>query len=345
MVKSSNKAIVFLKTPDKYPIAGEHLGFVEAKELDQDLNDNEVLVRNLYISLDPYLRHRMQDTAPAYTSRFTVGQPIENYGVGEVVASKNRRIPAGSIVVGFLGWEEYTRVHDSNSVTIIEGARESKIPLSFYVGVLGMPGFTAYSSFFEIGKPKAGETIFISAASGAVGQVVGQLAKLKGLRVIGSAGSDDKVEYLLKTLKFDAAFNYKKGNILESLRAAAPEGIDIYYENVGGETLEAALEVFNNHGRIVVCGMISSYNAVTPYGVKNLFQVVAKRLKMEGFIVNDYSDEVRERFEKEVKAWLLEGKIVYKEDITVGLENATEAFVGMLQGKNFGKAVVEIADL
>ncbi|KAF8931570.1 hypothetical protein BGZ58_007554 [Dissophora ornata] len=342
MVKATNKAVVFLKSPDEYPIPGEHLGFVEDRELDQELNDNEVLTRNLYISLDPYLRNRMKGATASYIGRFSAGQPIDNLAVAEVITSKNPKVPVGSIVVGFLGWEEYTRVPASNPLRIIEGARESKIPLSFYVGVLGMPGLTAYGSFFEIGKPKAGETIFISAASGAVGQIVGQLARLKGLRVIGSAGSDDKVEYLLKTLKFDAAFNYKKG---ESLRAAAPEGIDIYYENVGGETLEAALEVFNDHGRIIACGMISGYNLATPYGIKNLFLIVTKRLKMEGFVVNDFSDEVRERFEKEVRAWLLEGKIVYKEDIAVGLENTPEAFVGMLQGKNFGKAAVKIADL
>lgn len=204
---------------------------------------------------------------------------------------------------------------------------------------------TAYSSLKIIGQPKAGETIFISAASGAVGQLVGQIAKKLGLRVVGSAGTDQKVEYLLKELKFDAAFNYKNGSILESLKAAAPEGIDIYYENVGGETLEAALEVMKNHGRVIACGMISTYNTQTPYGVRNLSQIVIKRITMRGFIVSDFAAECGADFVKDVGSWLAKGEIIYKEDIADGIDRAPDAFVGMLQGKNFGKQVVKIADL
>ncbi|KAG0367434.1 hypothetical protein BC939DRAFT_396636 [Gamsiella multidivaricata] len=344
MVKANNKSIIFWKEPEEYPIPGEHFG-VELREIDENLDDNEVRTRNLYISLDPYLRGRMKGFRANYISGFQIGQKFDNLGIGEVVASRNPKIPVGSIVVGFLGWEEYSRVPATSQLKIIEGARESKFPFSSWVGVLGMPGFTAYASLLEIGKPKAGETIFVSAASGAVGQLVGQIAKRLGLRVIGSAGSDDKVAYLLKDLKFDAAFNYKKGNILESLRAAAPEGIDIYYENVGGETLEAALEVLNIHGRIVASGMISGYNTSTPYGIKNLIHVVMKRIRFEGFVVNDFSAETREKFEKDVSAWLQNGEIIYKEDVTVGLENAPDAFLGLLQGKNFGRAVVKITDL
>ncbi|KAF9109680.1 hypothetical protein BGX27_007352, partial [Mortierella sp. AM989] len=206
-------------------------------------------------------------------------------------------------------------------------------------------GMTAYSSLKIIGQPKAGETIFISAASGAVGQIVGQISKKLGLRVVGSAGSDQKVEYLLKELKFDAAFNYKKGSIVENLRAAAPEGVDIYYENVGGETLEAALEVMNTNGRIVACGMISTYNTTNPYGVPNLFHFVAKRLTMRGFIVSDFVEECAADFAKDMGSWLAKGEIIYKEDIADGIDSAPDAFVGMLQGKNFGKQVVKIADL
>lgn len=206
-------------------------------------------------------------------------------------------------------------------------------------------GLTAYGSLLELGQPKAGQTIFVSTASGAVGQLVGQIAKLKGLTVIGSAGSDDKVDYLLKELKFDAAFNYKKGNILASLRAAAPNGIDIYYDNVGGETLEAAIEVLNRHGRVIICGMISGYNTQETYHVKNLFQILVKSLTIRGFVVTEFDEEVQKSFQRDVTAWLLEDKIVYREDITVGLENAPDAFVGIFDGKNFGKAVVKIADL
>ncbi|KAG0222593.1 NADP-dependent leukotriene B4 12-hydroxydehydrogenase [Mortierella sp. GBAus27b] len=347
MVKADNKTVIYRKIPDEYPIPGEHL-VVESRELDENLGENEVLTRNLYFSLDPYLRNRMKGAEsfkPDYTTRYEVGRTIDNYSVGEVVSSKNPKYPVGAIVTGFLGLEEFTRVSADQDLEIIEGARESKLPLSYHIGALGMPGFTAYGSLIEIGQPKAGETIYVSAASGAVGQLVGQIAKRLGLRVIGSAGSDEKVEFLLKELKFDAAFNHREGNILKALQAAAPEGIDIYYENVGGEALDAALEVLKHHGRIVVSGMITSYNSNTPYGYRNLINIVSKRLKIEGFITFDFSDETKANFKRDVTAWLLNGEIVYKEDVTFGLENAPGAFLGLYQGKNFGKSVVKIADL
>ncbi|KAF9918194.1 hypothetical protein BX616_009998 [Lobosporangium transversale] len=339
-----NKSVIFLKHPVEYPVPGEHFA-VETKELDVDLKPNDVLVRNLFISLDPYMRGKMRDTTKSYTASFVIGEPLNGGGVSEVIESKNDSFPVGTIVTGTVGWEQYSVVPGAQGLRAILNARDSKVPLSVYIGVLGMPGMTAYSSLKIIGKPKAGETIFISAASGAVGQLVGQMSKQLGLRVIGSAGSDEKVEYLLKELKFDAAFNYKKGNILKELQAAAPKGIDIYYENVGGETLEAALEVMNNHGRVIACGMISVYNTPNPYGVRNLFHIVSKRITMRGFIVSDFADECGADFAKDVGSWLMNGEIVYKEDIAVGIENAPDAFVGMLKGKNFGKQVVKIADL
>lgn len=195
------------------------------------------------------------------------------------------------------------------------------------------------------GKPKAGDTLYVSAASGAVGQLVGQIAKTLGLRVVGSAGSDEKVAYLLNELKFDAAFNYKNGDILTSLKAAAPEGINIYFDNVGGRHLEAALEWMLPRGRVVICGQIGDYNTANPPGVRNLFVCVPKEISIQGFKVNNFSDELKAQFKKDVSEWLLSGKIIYREDITVGLENAPSAFIGMLKGKNFGKATVKIADL
>ena len=266
-------------------------------------------------------------------------------GVSEVIESNNPAFPVGEIVTGNINWEERSVIPGGQGLRIIPNGRNSKIPLSNYVGVLGMPGMTAYSSLKIIGQPKAGETIFISAASGAVGQLVGQIAKRQGLRVIGSAGSDEKVAFLLNELKFDAAFNYKKGVILENLSRLAPEGVDIYYENVGGETLEAALEVMNNYGRIVVCGMISAYNNPNPYGIKNLMQLIGKRLTMRGFIVSDFAAECAADFSRDIGGWLVNNEIIYKEDVAVGLDSAPEAFVGMLNGKNFGKQVVKIADL
>ncbi|KAK5822821.1 hypothetical protein F5H01DRAFT_289968 [Linnemannia elongata] len=343
-----NKSAVFLKFPKEFPIPGEHFA-IQTKDLHADLKPNSVLLRNLYFSLDPYMRGRMSE-AKSYIPHFQLNQPMNGNGVAEVIESKNPAFPKGALVSGMTGWEQYSVMPEgfvSQLRLLPENARTSKkIPLSAYVGVLGMPGFTAYSSLKIIGQPKAGETIFVSAAAGAVGQLVGQMAKKLGLRVVGSAGSDDKVDYLLKELKFDAAFNYKKnGTILENLRHVAPEGVDIYYENVGGETLEAALECMNTHGRIIVCGMISQYNTTTPYGIRNLGHLVAKRITMRGFINDDFAKEWYGDFLKDVGEWLEGDEIIYKEDVDEGIDGSLDAFVGMLKGKNFGKQVVKIADL
>lgn len=233
----------------------------------------------------------------------------------------------------------------------IAGVQKLKNPYNLdpieFIGALGMPGLTAYSSLYDIGKPVKGETIFISAASGAVGQLVGQLAKHEGLTVIGSVGSDEKLDYIIKDLKFDSGFNYKKENPHDALKRLAPNGIDIYYENVGGVQLEAAIDSLNDFGRIVACGMISEYSKTDSekYGVKNLMSVVAKRLTIRGFIVSDKNMGpvyVKERDEN-VSKWLHEGSFKSKSSVTEGIDNGPEGFVGMLQGKNFGKAVLKIA--
>ncbi|KAF9912999.1 hypothetical protein EC991_005867 [Linnemannia zychae] len=339
-----NKSAIFLKYPTEYPIPGEDIE-IQTKELTVNLKDKDVLVRNIYFSLDPFMRGRMKNTK-SYIPGFQIGEAMSGLGVSEVIESKNDAYPVGSIVTGFTGWQEYSVIPGASGLRIIPGARESPIPLTAHIGVLGMPGMTAYSSLKIIGQPKAGETIFISAAAGAVGQLVGQMAKKLGLRVVGSAGSDDKVDYLIKDLKFDAAFNYKKnGTILENLKRAAPEGIDIYYENVGGETLEAALEVMNNHGRVVACGMISQYDTLQPYGIRNLHHIVSKRITMRGFIVTDFAEECGADFAKDVGSWLINKEIIYRVDVCEGIEASPEAFVGMLKGKNFGKQVVKFADL
>ncbi|KAG0219489.1 hypothetical protein BGX33_002759 [Mortierella sp. NVP41] len=343
-----NKSAVFLKFPTEFPVPGEHFA-LQAKDFHPDLKTNDILTRNLYFSLDPYMRGRMRDEK-SYTPHFEPGKPMNGYGVAEVIESKNVAFPKGALVSGFTGWEECSLIPGAFTKTLRvlpEGARKSKkIPLSAWVGVLGMPGFTAYSSLKKIGKPKRGETIFVSAAAGAVGQLVGQMAKKLGLRVVGSAGSDDKVDYLINELKFDAAFNYKKnGTILSHLRNVAPEGIDIYYENVGGETLEAALEVMNTHGRVIACGMISQYNTQKPYGIRNLGHIVAKRITMRGFINDDFAKEYMADFVKDVSKWLEADEIIYREDVCGGIDGSLEAFVGMLKGKNFGKQVVKIAAL
>ncbi|KAF9166423.1 hypothetical protein DFQ26_007909 [Actinomortierella ambigua] len=340
-----NKSVIMLKRPEEYPIPGEHFGLQES-EFKPVLKNGDIATRNLALSLDPYMRPRM-DAEKSYIDCFKIGEPLIAGGVAEVIESQNPRFPVGTIIEGYVGWELYTHLTEANiqDHRILHGARESSIPLSSYLGVLGMPGMTAYSSLIEVGAPKAGETIFISAAAGAVGQLVGQMAKRLGLRVVGSVGSDEKVEFLLKDLHFDAAFNYKRGNILENLRKAVPEGIDIYYENVGGEQLEAVLEQMNDHGRIVACGMISQYNTKNAYGVRNLLQVVIKRIRFEGFLVEELYAKYGEQFDKEVGSWFANKEIKYVEDVAHGIENAMDAFVGMLKGKNFGKQVVKIADL
>jgi len=245
----------------------------------------------------------------------------------------------GVKVVSLLAWETYTVIKNFSATSKIP---ELGIPLSNWIGVLGMPGMTAFIGLHKIGNPKVGETIFISAASGAVGQLVGQLAKILGLRVVGSAGEDSKVEYLVKELKFDAAFNYKTCDMNAELTKHCPKGIDIYFENVGGKTLEVVLTHCNNFARIPVCGMISQYNTQKPDPIHNLFLLIVKRIRMEGFIVGDDWATYWPQFVKEIPELVKKGEIKYKEDITEGLEKAPEAFVGMLKGNNFGKTIVKV---
>ncbi|KAF8932883.1 hypothetical protein BGZ52_009164 [Haplosporangium bisporale] len=339
----SNKSVVYLKHPTEFPVVGEHLAVQTNTDFKPVLKDGEVLTRNLVFSLDPYMRGKMRDAGKgSYSAAFEIGKALDARGVAEVIESKNAKYPVGSIIHAFVGWEEYTVLPDLPTTRIIPGARETNLPLSSYVGVLGMPGLTAWASLKDIGKPKKGETIFISAAAGAVGQLAGQLCKAWGLTVIGSVGSDDKVEYLLKEVGFDAAFNYKTKSAQDALKELAPQGIDI---NVGGSQLEAALDHLNNFGRIIACGMISQYNTREPYGIKNLMHVVSKRLTMRGFIVADFQDQYFADFFKGVRELLLSKQIVYRVDEAQGIDKAPEAFVGMLRGKNFGKAVVHVADL
>ncbi|HZD25109.1 MAG TPA: NADP-dependent oxidoreductase [Alphaproteobacteria bacterium] len=301
--------------------------------------DGEVLVKNLYMSVDPYMRGRMRE-GRSYVAGFELGKVLQAGVVGVVVKSRDKDTPEGTFVNGTFGWEQY-------SVVRARGLRKvdpDAAPLSYYLGVLGMPGMTAWVGLETIGKPQAGETVYVSAASGAVGQVVGQIAKLKGCRVTGSAGSDDKVAYIVDELGFDAGFNYHQAESLsKALRGVCPDGIDVYFENVGGRMLDAVLTQVNVRARIVACGMISQYNLQKPEGVHNLMTIVGNRVLMQGFIVSDHYDRLPE-FEQQMAGWLREGKVKYHESVTEGIENAPRAFIGMLKGENFGKAVVHIAD-
>jgi NADPH-dependent curcumin reductase CurA len=301
------------------------------------LKDQEVLVRNLFMSVDPYMRGRMND-GKSYVLPFEIGKPLSGSAIGEVVASKADAFKPGDAVFSGLGWREYFITSPKDLHTV----NRAVSPLSVYLGALGMTGMTAWAGL-NLVEVKAGDIVFISGAAGAVGTMAGQLAKLRGCRVIGSAGSPEKVTFLLKECGFDKAFNYKNGPILKQLGDQAPEGIDVYFDNVGGESLEAALSTLRVHGRIIACGSISGYNEEKPKpGPNNLFNMIGKRLTMKGLIVGDWIDR-RSEFETEVGGYLLSGKLKNKETVVKGIDRAVEAFIGLFQGQNIGKMVVKLA--
>jgi len=348
-----NKGLIFAKVPNGWPVAGQDL-IVESRDfnLEQDAPKNGLILKNYYISYDPYQRGRMRGPeAKSYSMPFELGQPITNRAISKVIRSDNSDFKAGDVIIAMdsVGTEEYSVLEEGPTSRARKLENPYNLDPRIFIGALGMPGLTAWSSFYEIGEPKKGETIFISAASGAVGQLVGQLAKHEGLKVYGSVGSDDKLDFILNDLKFDGGFNYKKEKPAEALKRLCPEGLDIYYENVGGEQLQAAMDAMKAFGRIIACGMISQYN-IKPedqYLVRNIVQFVGKRIKMQGFIVGDknmgpkYSQEHQEKLQK----WIADGSFKAQMSVTMGIDNAAEGFLGMLSGKNFGKAVLQIADL
>ncbi|GAU69847.1 putative NADP-dependent oxidoreductase [Streptomyces sp. NBRC 110611] len=303
-----------------------------------ELAEGQFLVRNLHFSVDPYMRGRMNDVK-SYVPPFQLERPMDGGAVGEVIASRTDSFAVGDHVLHGLGWREYA-VLDAEHATKVDG---SLAPLTTYLGVLGMPGLTAYAGLLRVASFKEGDTVFVSGAAGAVGSEVGQIAKLKGAsRVIGSAGSDEKVKLLVEEYGFDAAFNYKNGDVTQQLKEAAPEGIDVYFDNVGGHHLEAAISTLNVHGRVAICGMISMYNATEPSPApRNLALVIGKRLRLQGLIVTDHAD-LRPKFVEEVSAWIRSGELKYNETKMSGIENAVDAFLGMLRGENTGKMIVSL---
>jgi NADPH-dependent curcumin reductase CurA len=333
MSKMSSREIHLASRPKGIPTAAN---FTLARTELEPLQDQQVLVRNLFISVDPYMRGRM-NAGKSYIPPFELGKPLDGGAVGEVIESRAKEFKAGDAVTSNFGWREYF----ISSPKELHPVNREIQPLSVYLGALGMTGMTAWVGL-NLVEVKAGDVVFISGAAGAVGNVAGQLAKLRGCRVIGSAGSMEKVMFLREECGFDIAFDYKTGPVIEQLNLETPDGIDVYFDNVGGKTLEAALSALRVHGRIIACGSISDYNEEKPRpGPSNLFNVTAKRLTMKGFIVRDWLERQGE-FEKEVGGYFRAGKLKNKETVAEGIEQAVGAFLGLFAGKNIGKMVVKL---
>ena len=309
-----------------------------------ELADGQVLLKTLYLSLDPYMRGRMSD-APSYAAPVEIGEVMTGGAVSRVERSLNPKFQEGDLVVGATGWQSHS-ISDGRALIPLPSGLPSP---SMALGVLGMPGMTAYMGLMDIGQPQAGETLVVAAASGAVGSVVGQVAKIKGLNVIGVAGGADKCRYVVDELGFDACLDHKAEDFAEQLARACGDGIDIYFENVGGKVFDAVLPLLKPRARIPVCGLIAQYNATeAPAGPDRmpLLQrtLLTKRVRMQGFIVfDDYGDRHSEFF-KAMAPWVREGKVKFREDVADGLEQAPEAFIGLLEGRNFGKLVVRVAN-
>ncbi len=302
----------------------------------------QVLTRTLYLSLDPYMRGRMSD-APSYTAPLALGEVMVGGTVGIVAASQHPDYQTGDLVLGYGGWQDYALAKGADLTRLDTRMRQPSLAL----GVLGMPGFTAYMGLLDIGQPKAGETVVVAAASGAVGSVVGQLARLKGCRVVGVAGGVDKCRFVVEELGFDACIDRRTAHLREQLAAACPKGIDVYFENVGGAVFDAVLPLLNVSARVPVCGLIAHYNDTgLPPGPDRLGlltrTLLTRRIRMQGFIIfDDYGTRYGEFF-SQMSTWLKVGKIKFREDIVDGLENAPQAFIGLLEGGNFGKLIVRV---
>ena len=303
-----------------------------------ELTDGQVRVRNLFMSVDPYMRGRMNDVT-SYVPPFRLGEPLEGGAIGTVIESRSPELNVGDLVLHMLGWREEAVLpaRQARKVAVAHGLSPSA-----YLGVLGMPTLTAYVGLLDIASFKAGEAVFVSGAAGAVGSMAGQIARLKGAaRVIGSAGTDDKVRWL-REIGFDAAFNYRAASVVEQLREAAPHGIDVYFDNVGSDHLDAALVMLKSHGRVAMSGAIAHYNATEPpAGPSNLGLVITKRLTLRGFIVSDHAHRMPDMI-ADVSGWLREGKLTHAETVVEGLDHAPDAFIDLLRGANTGKMIVRV---
>jgi NADPH-dependent curcumin reductase CurA len=334
MAPNINRQVLLKSRPEGVPNL-DNFELVERPR--PEAREGEVLMRTLYLSLDPYMRGRMSD-AKSYAKPAEIGQPMLGGTVAEIVASRNPSYSVGDVVLGYGGWQEYA---------VSNGAGLRKLdaqgaPVSTALGVLGMPGMTAYAGLLEIGQPKPGETVVVAAASGAVGSVVGQIAKIKGCRAVGIAGGREKCRFVADELGFDAAIDHRGSDFAKQLEAACPNGIDVYFENVGGAVQQTVWPLLNDFARIPVCGLIAQYNAKSPMPGPDMFSVLRKRLLLRGFIVWDFRTKEVD-FLRDASEWVRTGRLKYREDIVEGLEKAPAAFLGLLQGKNFGKMLVKIA--
>ncbi len=300
----------------------------------------EVLVRNRWMSVDPYMRGRMYDR-PSYVPPFQIGEPLHGGAIGEVIESADSGFAPGDLVSSMLGWREGFVAPASALEKLPASPETNGVPPQAYLGVMGMPGLTAYAGLLELGQPKPGDTVFVSGGAGAVGSIVAQIAKLKGCTVVASAGSDAKCDWL-RGVGVDHVVNYKHGNLLEQVRSAVPKGIDVYFDNVGGEHLEVAIELARTNARLVECGMIGSYNAAEPTpGPRNMIMIVGKSLTIRGFIVFNFA-HLRPQFLADMSGWLAAGQIKVEETVMDGLEHAPDAFLALFAGGNTGKMLVRL---
>lgn len=337
MSESINRQVRLASRPQGWVEPGN---FTLTEEAIPEPGDGELLVRNLYMSVDPYMRGRMNATK-SYVPPFRIGEVLEAGVVGQVVASRHESFAEGDFVCGMLGWENYS-VSDGNGLHVVP---EGPAPLSYHLGILGMPGMTAWVGLMKVGAAKPADTVFVSAASGAVGSIVGQLAKIHGCRVTGCAGSQEKIDLCEREFGYDAVFNYKESSDLaKSIAEVCPNGIDVNFENVGGDIFEAALWNMRNFGRIALCGMVANYNddSLEP-GPRGMMLFIGRRLTMRGFIVTDDRDACQEYVSK-ASQWLAEGRLRYTESVVEGIDAAPQALIDQLKGRHLGKPIVKIAD-
>ena len=338
MTRSSNRQILLANRPVGMPKASDFL--LNETSIPTPV-DGQVLCETLYLSLDPYMRGRMSPSK-SYAKPVEINEVMTGGTVGKVIESRDPNLKAGDIVFGYGGWQDYW-VHNGKTLKNVD---PDIAPISTATGVLGMPGVTAYTGLMNIGKPKKGETVVVASACGPVGSVVGQIAKFKGARSVGIAGSKEKCKYATDKFQFDHCLNHKSSKFSEELKQVCPEGIDVYFENVGGKVLDSVLPLLNDFARIPVCGIISAYNSTELPSGPNLIpslmrSILVKRLTFRGFIVWDFANQEKEALQQLAK-WIKQGKLHYLEDIVDGLENAPESFIGLFDGKNFGKLVVRV---